>query len=109
MALTNCPACNKRISTKAPHCQHCGYVPQGQSSEELDKEWARVRQHKRDKANQWAMLSLLVTIAAFAYYALQQPAPESLPFNLAVGFMIAGFITYIIARARIALLGKKRR
>ncbi|RUO65268.1 hypothetical protein SAMN06297229_1344 [Pseudidiomarina planktonica] len=109
MALTNCPSCNKRISSKAPECPHCGFNLQGQSDSDLDREWARMKQLRKDKLAQQSMLSLLILIASFAYWAIQQPEPKSLPANLSIGLMVIGGIWYVITRFRMAFLGKRRR
>lgn len=109
MALTNCPSCTKRISSKAPECPHCGFTISGQSNADLDREWSRIQQARKDKLAQQSMIALLILIGSFAYWALQQPEPETLPYNVSVGLMVIGIVWYAISRARMAFMGKKRR
>jgi len=108
MALTSCPSCNKRVSSKAAQCPHCDYALNGQSSTDLDRERDRLLSYRKDKLTQQSMLALLIAIGAFAYFFLAQPAPDSTPYTVSLGLLIGGFIWYLINRVRMMLLKRKR-
>lgn len=108
MALTQCPACNKRISDKAKNCPHCDFKLAGLSNDELDREWQRVMNTKREKLVGQSMLALLLAIAAFTYYFIQQPLPETWPAKVSYGMMIAGLIWFVVNRVRLVFLKRKR-
>ena len=109
MALTTCPSCNKRISSKVEQCPHCDFRLSGQSEDELNREHRRLVDYQRDKLMQQSMLALLIAIAAFSYYFLAQPMPGSIAHAVSIGLMVVGFIWYMINRARLLFLKKGRR
>ncbi|MDV6315134.1 hypothetical protein [Idiomarina sp. HP20-50] len=109
MALTQCPSCNKRISSKVKECPHCQFVLAGQSKEDVEREWHRLRQEKSDKLLSRSMLALLIAIAAFTYLFLQQPMPGTWQYGVSVGAMIVGLIWFTINRVQLLFLRKKKR
>ncbi|MGM0525469.1 hypothetical protein [Idiomarina seosinensis] len=109
MALAQCPSCNKRVSSKAKECPHCHFVFAGQSEEDLQREFIRLQQEKKDKLLSRSMLALLLAIAAFVYLFLQQPLPDSWQYNTAIGVMIVGLLWFIINRVQMLFIKRKRR
>ncbi|RUO72973.1 hypothetical protein [Idiomarina ramblicola] len=109
MALTQCPSCNKRISSKVKECPHCQFVLAGQSKDEMERESHRLRQEKSDKLVSRSMLALLIAIAAFTYLFLQQPMPDTWQYGVSVGSMVAGLVWFVINRVQLVFLKKKKR
>ncbi|MCK7458609.1 hypothetical protein [Idiomarina aminovorans] len=108
MALTQCPSCNKRISSKVKECPHCQFVLAGQSKEEMEREGFRIKQEKSDKLLSRSMLALLIAIAAFTYLFLQQPIPGTWQYGMSIGAMVAGVIWFLINRVQLLFLKKKK-
>ncbi len=108
MALTKCPSCNKRISSKARECPHCQFVLAGQSKEDVQRERRRLNQEKSDKLVSRSMLALIIAIAAFTYLFMQQPQPQSWGYNIAIGGIVVGLIWFVINRVQLMFLKKKR-
>ena len=104
MALIDCPACKKRMSSKAEACPHCDYKISGLSTEQRDREWQRVMQRKRERLMSQSMLALLIAIAAFTYFFMQQPEPDSWQLHLANAGMLLGLLWFVINRVRMLLL-----
>ncbi|WP_404398957.1 hypothetical protein [Idiomarina loihiensis] len=109
MALTQCPSCNKRISSKAKECPHCQFVLAGQSKDDIEREAIRIKQEKSDKLVSRSMLALLISIAAFTYLFLQQPMPKTWQYSIAVGLMVGGLVWFIVNRVQLVFLKKKKR
>ncbi|HAS16172.1 MULTISPECIES: hypothetical protein [Idiomarina] len=109
MALTQCPSCNKRISSKVKECPHCQFVLAGQSKEDMEREWLRLKQEKSDKLVSRSMLALLIAIAAFTYLFMQQPMPNTWQYGIAVGAMVGGVVWFLINRVQLLFLKKKKR
>ena len=86
MALTQCPSCNKRISSKVKECPHCQFVLAGQSKEDMEREWLRLKQEKSDKLVSRSMLALLIA-----------------------GAMVGGVVWFLINRVQLLFLKKKKR
>ncbi|WP_417658305.1 hypothetical protein [Pseudidiomarina sp.] len=108
MALIQCPSCSKRVSDKATNCPHCDFKLTGLSGEELEREWQRVMASKRERLVGQSMLALLIAIAAFTYYFIQQPLPETWPAKVSYGLMIVGLIWFVINRVRLVFIKRKR-
>src|SRR5690606_18537835 len=108
MALTSCPSCSKRISTMMNECPHCGFVLSGKTQDQLQDDSRHLFETKRERLVQQSMLGMLVAIGAFAYLALAQPEPSTLPYNLSLGLLIAGGGLYLVNRARMMFLKRKR-
>ena len=107
MALIECPACSKRMSSKADACPHCDFKLAGVSSEQREREWQQVIQRKRERLMSQSMLALLIAIAAFTYFFMQQPEPGSWQLHLANGGMLVGLVWFVINRVRMLLLKRK--
>ena len=107
MALIQCPSCSKRVSDKATNCPHCDFKLTGLTPEERDREWHRVMMAKREKVIGQSMLALLIAIAAFTYYFIQQPLPGSWQANSAYGLMIVGVVWFIVNRVRLVMIKRK--
>ena len=109
MALAECPSCRKRVSSKAKECPHCQFVFAGQSEQDLEREFVRIQQEKRDKLVSRSMLALLLAIAGFVYLFMQQPLPETWQYNVAIGVLIVGLLWFVINRVQLLFIKRKRR
>lgn len=107
MALIECPACSKRMSSKADACPHCDFKLAGVSGEQREREWQQVLQRKRERLMSQSMLALLMAIAAFTYFFMQQPEPGSWQLHLANGGMLVGLVWFVINRVRMLLLKRR--
>jgi len=108
MALIECPSCNKRMSDKADTCPHCDFRVAGATPEQRNRELERLLQAKKDKILGHSMLALLIAIAAFTYFFIQQPHPESWQSSAAYGAMIVGLVWFVLNRVRLLFLKRKR-
>ena len=108
MALAQCPSCRKRVSSKATESPHCQFVFAGQSEQDLEREFIRIQQEKRDKLVSRSMLALLIAIAGFVYLFLQQPMPETWQYNVAVGVLVAGRLWFVVNRVQLLFVKRKR-
>lgn len=104
MALIDCPACKKRMSSKAEACPHCDFKIVGLSTEQRDREWQLVVQRKRERLMSQSMLALLMAIAAFTFFFMQQPEPGSWQLHAANAGMLVGLVWFVINRIRMLLL-----
>lgn len=109
MALTQCPSCNKRISSKVKECPHCQFVLAGQSKEDIEREWLRLKQEKSDKLLSRSMLALLIAIVGFTYLFLQQPMPNTWQYGVSVGGILVGLVWFVINRVQLVFLKKRKR
>jgi uncharacterized membrane protein YvbJ len=108
MALVECPSCNKRVSDKAEQCPHCEFKLSGLTSDQLNRELERALHAKKDKILSQSMLALLLAIAAFTYFFIQQPHPDSWQAQSAYAGMIIGLIWFVVNRVRLVFLKRKR-
>ncbi|EKE87038.1 Zn-ribbon protein [Idiomarina xiamenensis] len=90
-------------------CPHCDFVLAGQSEEDLQREQSRLLHQRRDKLTSQTMLALLIAIAAFSFFFLQQPLPGSWQSNIAIAGIVIGLVWFIIARARLAMIKRSKR
>lgn len=109
MALIDCPACRKRVSDKATECPHCEFKLTGLSNEERERELQRILAAKREKIVGQSMLALLIAIAAFTYYFIQQPLPETWPAKVSYALMVAGLVWFVVNRVRLVFVKRSRR
>ena len=98
MALSQCPSCDKRISSQIMLCPHCGFQ-RGEVNEEELKEFRRRKLRDRVyrlKMASYAALTLLV--AAFGWYWAET---ESFQYQSSMGpylLFSLGAVTYLVIR-----------
>ncbi|GAA4352639.1 hypothetical protein [Kangiella taiwanensis] len=98
MAIIQCIVCNKRISSKAETCSHCGAKLKGTTEEQLQRA-SHLQKLKKNRRLQ--SLSFLAVIAFAAGFLLKffPPAQNSEVWEqVALYLMAAGFFGYIIIR-----------
>ncbi|MCL1079127.1 zinc ribbon domain-containing protein [Parashewanella spongiae] len=99
MALIECSACKKRISSLAKSCQFCG-VSQGEESEGTQK----IRQINRASQLQThSFIALTLFIAGVMIWFWGGEAAEGTRLYIGGACFVFGFIGYLITRIRIIL------
>ena len=106
MALVNCPSCNKKMSSKAKECSHCGYGVEGVSHEDLARKKRLKHFLKMQKVQTQSFFALLVFVAGF-YMMFFKSTPTENELLAGQGAVAIGFLWYIINRVRIVLLKKE--
>lgn len=108
MAIISCPFCGHKISDKSPSCNKCngdiaGLTPQ--------KREALARDKALDQAQSLvnhSMFALLLFLAGFGLMYWWDPETGSPQQYIAGGAIGFGFCWYIISRARIMLLRRRK-
>lgn len=108
MAITNCIACNKKISDKAATCSHCGASQKGISSEDSQRKNKYNRFLKMQKLNTQSFIATILFMAGIAYLHWGDTAPTEKEYYVAMGVSGIGFTWYIVNRARMIILKKMR-
>ena len=104
MALTDCPACNKKMSDKAKVCPNCGFAFGNASEEEIERKMSLVRFHKKQRVQNQSMIAMLMFIGGFGFMHWGGAQPGDLQHNLAIGSCVIGFSWYVVNRVRLALM-----
>lgn len=104
MALTDCPACNKKISDKAKECQHCGFAFGNASSEDILRKKNLQKFQKVQGVQNQSMLAMLLFIAGFGFMYWGGVQPGDVQHTMAMGCSVIGFIWYIVNRVRLIFL-----
>ncbi|MDN3651520.1 hypothetical protein QWY77_01815 [Thalassotalea ponticola] len=107
MALIDCPSCNKRISSKAPVCQHCHTVLDGTSDEQRKsmQQMARIQKHQQLMTH--SMLAMLLFCGGFGFMFWGDHQPHSWQYTLSAGTTVVGFVWYVVTRVRILWAKRK--
>lgn len=103
MALISCPSCQKRISSKAQSCNHCGFSLGNASQEDLLRKERLNRFKKFQSLNNQSLLAVLLFVAGFAYMYWGGVRPNETEYTIAMSMSATGFIWYIINRVRIVI------
>lgn len=109
MAIINCPACGKRISSVATECDYCKTAfADGIDDEKVQRNARNVRLVKKQKLQNFSFLFvLLFATGALVMYLGMTDQDEML--NLSGRVMIAvGFIGYVTTRI-ILLINRKKK
>lgn len=104
MALTYCPACNKKISDKAKQCQHCGFALGNASAEDIQRKKSLQKFQKIQSVQNQSMLAMLLFVAGFGFMYWGGVQPGDFPHTMAIGCSIVGFVWYIVNRVRMIFI-----
>ena len=108
MAIISCPFCGFKISDKAAQCTKCN----ADVSELTPEKMASIARNKMlDKTQSLvnhSMLALLLFLAGFGLMYWWDPETGSPQQYIAGGAIGLGFCWYIISRARIMLLRRRK-
>jgi hypothetical protein len=104
MALTDCPACSKKISDKSKVCSHCGFAMGEATSEDILRKQKMNRFKKMHSIQTQSMLAMLLFVAGFGFMYWGGAKPGDMQHNLAILASISGFVWYLINRVRLVIL-----
>lgn len=102
MAITLCPVCRKKISTRAPHCPHCHADVSGNDPELASRQ--RSRQRKKSNAMKIQLaLAMTLLVICIGLMLLEMNQGKPLPSPWYIGFGLAAAAWYVVTRLRIFL------
>ena len=104
MALTNCPACNKKISDKAKSCQHCGFAVGSASADDILRKKNLQKFQKVQSVQNQSMVAMLMFIAGFGFMYWGGVQPGDVQHTMAIGCSVVGFVWYIVNRVRLIFI-----
>lgn len=108
MAITNCPSCNARISSRAKQCPDCGFNMQAGTEEDLDRKRRHQRYMKVQSVNNQSMFAMLLFVIGFGYGYWEDLQPPQVEYYVAMGSAAIGFVWYLVNRVRMVLLKKSK-
>lgn len=102
MSIVNCPQCGKKISSRAPICDHCGNIRGDASGEDLQRYRERNIRDRLYRLNMFSYASMFIVILAFTWYwaatgSFQRPVSNNGPYYL----MMVGALAYLVFRVLI--------
>lgn len=103
MALVLCPVCNKRISSKASSCTHCGAGVEGDSGSA--QRIAHIKRSQRLMNQSFLAMTLFVSGVVVMFWGGEEP--EGLRLNAGAVLLTLGFVGYLITRVQIVLHKRK--
>lgn len=102
MAITLCPVCRKKISTRAPRCPHCHEDVSGNEPELASRHRSQQRKKSNAMKIQLALaMTLLVVCIGLILLEMNQGKPLLSPRYIAIG--LAAAVWYVVTRLRIFL------
>ena len=104
MALTDCPACNKKISDKSDVCPHCGFQVGDASAEDILRKHSLQRYKKQQSIQNQSLLAVLLFVAGFGFMYWGGTQPGDMQHNLAITATVLGFVWYVINRVRLVIV-----
>ena len=106
MALIECPACQKRISSQAKQCQHCQTTLKG--SQESLESLSRISHIKKSsQLMNHSFISLTLFIGGVVLWFWGGEPAQGMRSNIACGLFVLGFVGYMITRVRLVLHKRK--
>ena len=109
MSIVNCLSCNKKISSRADICPHCGFSKGNVSAQDSDRKHRYKQYLKIQSINTQAALAVLLFVAGFAYMYWKGENPSEEVYYIGYSISAAGFIWYIVNRVRMVLVKRARR
>ena len=102
MAITQCPVCRKKISSRAARCPHCHADVTGEDRELSALQ--RTRQRKKS-GNLKIQLALAMTlfVVGIGLMLLETSQGKNLPSPWYIGISLAAAVWYMVTRLRIFL------
>ena len=100
MAITLCPVCRKRISSRATSCPHCHEDVTGDDQELA----ARQRSQHRKKSNNMKMqlaIAMTLLVICIGLMLLETSQGKSPPSPWYIGISLAASSWYVVTRLRI--------
>jgi len=102
MAITQCPSCQKRISSNAELCPHCHADTSGDDQQETARQRGL---HRRKLNNMNIQLSLAMTLLVISvgFMVLEMSQGKHFPSPWYIGTSLASAVWYVFTRLRIFL------
>ena len=109
MAIIQCPACDRRVSSKVPVCPHC-HEPLAELDEnEGERLLVRRWRDRIYRARNFTYLAMALVVAGMIVWWLAEPQGLMLPIATVPGVLLAvGVIGYVAAWARLLWLKLQR-
>ncbi|KRS22542.1 hypothetical protein AAY72_02880 [Alishewanella sp. WH16-1] len=108
MAIISCPVCQHRVSNKAAECPKCKTDLTAATPEKLAAQHRdRMLKQSQSMMNQ-SMLALLLFLGGFGILYWWQPETGSYNEYVSTAAIALGFIWYVVCRARIIWLKRKK-
>ncbi|MBU2977036.1 hypothetical protein [Alteromonas sp. C1M14] len=104
MALTDCPACNKKISDKSQECPHCQFKVGDASSEDILRKQNLNMYKKKHRIQNHSLLAVLLFVTGFGFMYWGGTQPGELQHNLAIIATVIGFLWYVVNRVRLVII-----
>ncbi|MCC2615432.1 hypothetical protein LJ739_04160 [Aestuariibacter halophilus] len=101
MALIDCPACSKKISDKAPSCQHCGFAVGEASSEDIARKQSLQKFQKVHSIQNQSLVAMLLFVAGFGFMYWGGTRPGDVQHTAAIACSVVGFCWYVVNRVRL--------
>lgn len=109
MSIVNCLSCNKKISSRAETCPHCGFSKGNISSEDSERKQRYKQYLTIQSINTQAALAVLLFVAGFAYMYWKGENPSEEVYYIGYSISAAGFIWYIVNRVRMVIVKRSKR
>ncbi|KAA9129550.1 hypothetical protein F3N42_15245 [Marinihelvus fidelis] len=96
--IVECPKCNKPMSSVAPRCPACGFVPEDLSDEQREE---LQRRRLRDRIYHLKMTSYVaisLMLAACGWYWWESPEFTQAPGTVPVILLSLGVVGYLVTR-----------
>lgn len=114
MALTKCPSCQNKISSKAESCSNCGFsfIENEDAIEQLAKQKYRVFRNKMYRYKMLSYIAMAITLFGVVPMIWDYVKSIDYGFNASIlnhwgiNWIVAGFIMYFLIR--ILMLKLKR-
>lgn len=108
MAIIACPVCSNRVSNKAAFCPKCKTNLSGKSPEKLEAQHREQRLSKVQSLTNQSLLALLLFLGGFGVMYWWQPENGSANEYLAIVAVAGGFCWYVVCRAWLIWLKRKK-
>ncbi|MCC2607292.1 hypothetical protein [Planctobacterium marinum] len=109
MSIVNCVSCNKKISSRAESCPHCGFSTSGMTQDDEERKKRHKHFLKVQSINNQAALAVLLFVAGFAYMYWGGVSPSEKEWYIAMSVSGIGFFWYIINRIRMVIVKRSKR
>ena len=107
MALIDCPACKKKISSKAKQCNHCNLDMVNLDVDKVKQLNTVSNIQKQQQITTQSFVAMLLFCGGFLFSFWQNPPAGSTQQIIAITAACIGFVWYIINRVRLLVLKRK--
>jgi hypothetical protein len=98
MAIIHCPACDRRVSSRAGACPHCNEALAELSDSERERLLIRRWRDRIYRARNFTYLAMALVVAGTITWWLSEPQGLMLPIGIAPGVLLTVGVTgYVVA------------